>query len=82
MIIRKVREICRPVVGSKFHCKGLGVDGTDSEDNDRAHITEDRIADRFRFNNLGSTMVKGMTAETRVYELVGMVEGESASHGT
>ena len=41
-----------------------------------------RIADRFRFNNLGSTMVKGMTAETRVYELVGMVEGESASHGT
>jgi hypothetical protein len=27
-------------------------------------------------------MVKGMTAETRVYELVGMVEGESASHGT
>lgn len=41
-----------------------------------------RIADRFRFNSLGSTLVKGMTAETRVYELVGTVEEERASHGT
>jgi adenylate cyclase len=41
-----------------------------------------RIADRFRFNSLGSTLVKGMTAETRVYELVGTVGEERASHGT
>ena len=48
----------------------------------KADEIRNRIADRFRFNSLGSTLVKGMTAETRVYELVGTVGEERASHGT
>ena len=45
-----------------------------------SEAVRNRVASQFRFNSLGSTMVKGMTAETRVYELVGTVEQEGTSH--
>lgn len=47
-----------------------------------SEAVRDRIADRFCFNSLGSTMAKGMTVETRVYELVGTIEADGPNHCT